>query len=155
MEKFYAWMMKPISKEDVDTWFTINGMVYEKRELFADFSYSLYNLIRSTYLGNEPEDSSETRVLLSDDEKHAHFEWCWKKNIENFSKEGINFKYDGIHKNFYQDFYYELFYFAENKSIAENINKFYDELFNENKAFTKSDLDMITDIYKKLNKNLK
>lgn len=155
MEKFYAWMMKPISKEDVDTWFTINGMVYEKRMLFADFSYSLYNLVRSTYLGNEPEDSSETRVLLSDDEKHAHFEWCWKKNIENFGKEGIHFKYDGIHKNFYQDFYHELFYFAENKSIAENINKFYDELFNENKAFTKSDLDMITDIYKKLNKNLK
>jgi hypothetical protein len=155
MEKFYAWMMKPINKEDVETWFNINGMIYEKRELFADFSYSLYNLIRNTYLGNEPEDSSETRVILSEEEKHSHFDWCWNRTIENYSKENINFKLDGEHKEFYKNFFIELFYFAENKSISENIYKFYDELFNEKKAFTKSDLDMLTDIYKKLNKNLK
>ena len=41
------------------------------------------------------------------------------------------------------------------KEIAENISKFFVEVFNENKAFTKSDLDMMTDIYKRLNKNLK
>ena len=35
-----------------------------------------------------------------------------------------------------------------------NIEKFFQELFNENKAYTKSDLDMITDIYKRLDKNL-
>ena len=33
MEKFYAWMMKPISSEDVEVWFNANGMVPEKREL--------------------------------------------------------------------------------------------------------------------------
>lgn len=148
-------MMKPINKDDVDTWFNVNGMIPEKRELFADFSYSLYNLIRTTYLGNEPEDSSETRVILSDDEKYSHFEWCWKKTLENFDRENIHFKLEGEHKEFYKNFFVELFYFADSKSISENIYKFYDELFNEKKVYTKSDLDMVTDIYKKLNKNLK
>jgi hypothetical protein len=49
----------------------------------------------------------------------------------------------------------DLFYHAEKKEIARNIEKFFLELFSENKAFTKSDLDMVTDIYKRLNKNLK
>ena len=155
MEKFYAWMMKPISSEDVEVWFNANGMVPEKRELFEDFTYSLYNLIRETYLGNEPEDSNETRVILSDEEKYSHFEWCWKKTIDNFEKENIRFKLEGDHKDFYRNFFVELFYFAENKSISENIYKFYDELFDERKVYTKSDLDMVTDIYKKMNKNLK
>jgi hypothetical protein len=155
MEKFYAWMMKPISSEDVEVWFNANGMVPEKRELFADFTYSLYNLIRETYLGNEPEDSNETSVILSDEEKYSHFEWCWKKTIDNFEKENIRFKLEGDHKDFYRNFFVELFYFAENKSISENIYKFYDELFDERKVYTKSDLDMVTDIYKKMNKNLK
>jgi hypothetical protein len=48
----------------------------------------------------------------------------------------------------------DLFYNAEKKEIAENIDKFFGELFNEQKAFTKSDLDMVTDIYKRLDKNL-
>jgi hypothetical protein len=49
----------------------------------------------------------------------------------------------------------DLFYLAEKKEIAYNIEKFFIELFNEKKTYTKSDLDMITDIYKRLNKNLK
>jgi hypothetical protein len=49
----------------------------------------------------------------------------------------------------------DLFYNTDDKVIADNIEKFFKELFNEKKAFTKSDLDMLTDIYKRLNKNLK
>ena len=48
----------------------------------------------------------------------------------------------------------DLFYNAENKTISENIVKFFQELFDEEKMFTKSDLDMLTEIYKLLNKNI-
>ena len=51
-------------------------------------------------------------------------------------------------------YYEDLFYNPDNKTISENINKFFDELFDEKKVYTKSDLDMLTDIYKILNKNL-
>jgi hypothetical protein len=154
MENFYSWMMKPVSREDVEVWFNMNNMIYEKRELFADFTYSLDSLIKETYLGNEPEDATETRVLLSQEEKNSHFEWCWTKTVENFAKENIRFNVKGDHKEYYQNFYEDLFYNPDNKTISENINKFFDELFDETKVYTKSDLDMLTDIYKILNKNL-
>jgi hypothetical protein len=154
MENFYSWMMKPVTREDVEVWFNMNNMIYEKRELFADFTYSLDSLIKETYLGNEPEDATETRVLLSQEEKNSHFEWCWSKTVENFDKENIRCKTNGDHKEYYQNFYEDLFYNPDNKTISENINKFFDELFDETKVYTKSDLDMVTDIYKILNKNL-
>jgi hypothetical protein len=154
MENFYSWMMKPVSREDVEVWFNMNNMIYEKRELFADFTYSLDSLIKETYLGNEPEDATETRVLLTQEEKNSHFDWCWSKTVGNFAKENIKFNVEGEHKEYYQKFYEDLFYSPDNKTISENIHKFFDELFDEKKVYTKSDLDMVTDIYKILNKNL-
>ena len=46
------------------------------------------------------------------------------------------------------------FYDNEKKEIADNIDRFLKELFNEKKSYTKSELDMVTDIYKRLDKNL-
>jgi len=155
MENFYSWMIKPVSHDDVEVWFNMNNMLPEKRELFSDFTFSLYYLIRDTYLGDEFSEKQETKLILSDEEKKSHFEWCWKKTIENFAKENIHFNNTGEHRDYFEQFFGDLFYNAEKKEIAENISKFFIEIFNENKAFTKSDLDMITDIYKRLNKNLK
>lgn len=155
MENFYAWMMKPVGHDDVQIWFDMNNMIYEKRDLFADFTWSLIFLIKTTYLGGDFEENSETKVLLDPNEKESHFEWCWNKTIENFSKENIHFNSKGEHKEFYHKFFMDLFYNTDDKVIADNIEKFFKELFNEKKAFTKSDLDMLTDIYKRLNKNLK
>lgn len=133
----------------------MNNMIPEKRELFSDFTFSLYFLIKETYLGDEFSETQETKVILSEDEKLKHFEWCWSKTLENFDKENIHFRATGEHKDYFQQFFSDLFYNAEKKEIAQNIHKFFVEVFNENKAFTKSDLDMMTDIYKRLNKNLK
>jgi len=155
MENFYSWMIKPISSDDVEIWFNMNNMIPEKRELFADFTFSLYFLIRDTYLGDEFTETQETKVLLSDSEKKEHFEWCWNKTLENFAKENIHFNKGGEHKEYFEQFFHDLFYNAEKKELALNISKFFSEVFDENKSFTKSDLDMMTDIYKRLNKNLK
>lgn len=154
MENFYSWMIKPVNRDDVEVWFNMNNMIPEKRQLFSDFTFGLYRLIRDTYLGDNLDENNETKVILSDEEKESHFEWCWTKTIENFNKENIRFNLKGEHKEYYHQFFMDLFYNPEKKEIAENIEKFFGELFNEQKAFTKSDLDMITDIYKRLDKNL-
>jgi hypothetical protein len=154
MDNFYSWMIKPVGREDVEVWFNMNNMIPEKRELFADFTFSLYNLIKDTYLGDEFDDNSETKVIMSKEEKQSHFEWCWGKTIENFNKENIKFNPKGEHKEYYENFFRDLFYFAEKKEIAVNIPVFFKELFNEYRTYTKSDLEMITDIYKRLDKNL-
>lgn len=154
MENFYSWMMKPISHDDVEVWFNVNNMIFEKRELFADFTRSLIYVIKTTYLGTEYDENNETKVYLNDDDKLAHFDWCWNKTIENFLKENLKFKVKGEHRDYFEKFFMDLFYNADSKIIRDNIQKFFDELFDEEKAFTKSDLDMLTDVYKMLNKNL-
>ena len=154
MENFYSWMMKPVSHDDVEVWFNMNNMIYEKRELFSDFTYSLYYLIKSTYLGNEYDDNNETKVILNDDDKLSHFDWCWSKTIENFTKENLKFNSKGDHRDYFEKFFMDLYYNADSKLIRDNIQKFFEDLFDEEKAFTKSDLDMLTEIYKLLNKNI-
>ena len=154
MENFYSWMMKPVNHDDVEVWFNVNNMIYEKRQLFSDFTFSLYYLISSTYLGDDLDNTSETKLVLSQEDRLKHFDWCWKKTLDNFSKESIRFDVKGEHREYYEKFFMDLFYNAENKTISENIVKFFQELFDEEKMFTKSDLDMLTEIYKLLNKNI-
>jgi hypothetical protein len=154
MENFYSWMMKPVNHDDVEVWFNVNNMIYEKRQLFSDFTFSLYYLISSTYLGDDLDNTSETKLVLSQEDKLKHFDWCWKRTLDNFSKESIRFNVKGEHREYYEKFFMDLFYNAENKTISENIVKFFQELFDEEKMFTKSDLDMLTEIYKLLNKNI-
>jgi len=147
-------MMKPVNHDDVEVWFNVNNMIHEKRQLFSDFTFSLYHLISSTYLGDDLDNTSETKLVLSQEDKLKHFDWCWKKTLDNFLKENIKFNVKGEHREYYEKFFMDLFYNAENKSISENIVKFFEELFYEEKMFTKSDLDMLTEIYKLLNKNI-
>jgi hypothetical protein len=146
--------MKPVNHDDVEVWFNVNNMIHEKRQIFSDFTFSLYHLIDSTYLGDDLDNTSETKLILSQEDKLKHFDWCWKKTLENFSKENIKFNVKGEHREYYENFFMDLFYNAENKSISENIVIFFEDLFNEKKMFTKSDLDMLTEIYKLLNKNI-
>jgi hypothetical protein len=146
--------MKPVNHDDVEVWFNVNNMIYEKRQLFSDFTFSLYYLISSTYLGDDLDNTSETKLVLSQEDKLKHFDWCWKRTLDNFSKESIRFNDKGEHREYYEKFFTDLFYNAENKTISENIVKFFQELFDEEKMFTKSDLDMLTEIYKLLNKNI-
>jgi hypothetical protein len=106
-------------------------------------------------LGNDWDEVKETSLILSEEEKMKHFDWCWNKTIENFNKENIKFNSKGEHREYFQQFFIDLFYHAEKKEIALNIEKFFLEILSNKTTFTKSDLDMITDIYKRLNKNLK
>jgi hypothetical protein len=95
-------MAKPLPKDEIIIWFNIHNMTYEKIELYGDVFKSLNQIILDTYLGD---DISVTKIILSDDDKLSHFEWCWKKMISDFRKENILIKYDGEHKEYFKSFY--------------------------------------------------
>ena len=151
MENFFNWMSNPISKEEVLIWFNIHNLNYEKIELYGDFIKSLYQIIIDTYLGD---DDSETKIVLSEEDKFAHFEWCWNKTIENFKKENIIFKVEGQHKDYFKSFLFDSFYDPKQKNLKIAIPDFIDDVFNIDKPFTKSDLDILTELYNMLEKNL-
>lgn len=154
MENFFNYITKPLIPEDVDIWFRVNNIIFERLELFSDFSHSLNLIIFETYLG-ENTLPNETKIIMTDDDNAKHFEWCWNKTIENFEKENIFFNKKGDHYEYFQSFFIDIFYNQSDDKIKKSISNFFNDLFDLKKTFTKSDLDMILMIYKTLNKNLK
>jgi len=152
MENFFKYISKPIPSDDVDVWFKINNIIPEKLELFSDFSYSLNMLIVETYLGEN--NIVETKIELTKEDIEKHFQWCFNKVIDNFSKEGIKIKKKGEHYDYFKTFFYDVFYNQKEEKVRKSIGEFFNELFDLKKPFTKSDLDMIGVIYKILDKNL-
>ena len=150
MENFFNWMAKPLLKDEIIIWFNIHNMTYEKIELYGDVFKSLNHIILDTYLGD---DVSETKITLSEEDKISHFDWCWKKVIEDFKRENIIIKYEGEHKEYFKSFYMETFYNQKNVKIKNSIPKFLSEIFDVTMTYSKSDLDLLTELYKLIEKN--
>jgi len=134
-------------KEELDFWFRYNNISREKIHLFYDFVISLDELIESTYLGSD---------MLNDEEKYkGHFNWCWRKIIENFTKEKIFFKEKGNHFEYLWNFYKEAFYIPkiENKKIM--IYDYYYKIFDLSHTKTEFELEILLTIYKLFDQNLK
>jgi hypothetical protein len=153
MENFFNWITKPIPEDEVQVWLNINNIISEKCELYFDFCISLIMLIRETYLGEENL-PKETKIILTDEDKKKHFDWCWEKTIESFKKEQIEFNLRGDHYDYFFVFLGEIFYNQKNISIRGSLEKFFEELFDRDFPFTRPDLDLFTEIYKLLDKNL-
>jgi len=151
MENFFNWMSKPIPKDEVIIWFNVHNMNYEKIELYGDIFKSLNHIIIDTYMGDE---THETRISLSKEDKELHFEWCWNKMLEDFRKENIIIKHGGEHKEYFKSFFFDTFYNQSEKNIKESIPNFLFEVFDVEKPFSKSDLDILTELYKLMEKNI-
>jgi hypothetical protein len=150
MENFFNWMAKPLPKDEIIIWFNVHNMTYEKIELYGDVFKSLNQIIVDTYLGD---DISVTKIVLSDEDKTSHFEWCWKKMIDDFRRENILIKYDGEHKEYFKSFYMDTFYNQKEDSVRQSIPKFLREIFDVGNMYSKSDLDLLTELYKLIEKN--
>ena len=153
MDNFFNYITKNLDPDEVDIWFRVNNIIPEKMELYYDLSLSLFLLIKNTYLGSD-EETSETKVQMSEEDNKKHFEWCWNKTIENFIKENINFNVEGEHKDYFFSLFSEIFYRQSKGEIRESIDNFFNDLFNRDKPFTQVDLDLIYNIYKCLDKNI-
>ena len=103
-----------------------------------------------TYLGDN---TSETKISLSNEDNLSHFEWCWNKIIENFKRENIIIKSDGDHKDYFQSFFIDTFYNQKESNLKKSIPKFLNEIFEVGMTYSKSDLDLLTELYKLIEKN--
>jgi hypothetical protein len=113
---------------------------------------SLVNLIYDTYLGNDEDKTTNIRLDNEDNEKH--FDWCWNKVIDNFAKEEIYFENKGEHYEFFKGFIIETFYNQQLKEVRFSLSRFFDEIFNLDGVHTMSDLDLLKQVYRSLDKNL-
>jgi hypothetical protein len=154
MENFFNWITKPVPNDEVVIWFNMHNMIYEKIELYGDIFKSLNYVIADTYMGDSNGNAIETKIVLSQDDRNSHFDWCWNKTIENFKKEKIVITSNGEHKDYLKSFYMDTFYNQTEKKVKDSVSSFLNDMFSISKPFSKSDLDMITEIYKMMEKNV-
>lgn len=146
-ESYLEFVSSDNYKHQIDIWYKAYNISREKIELFHDFLISLYNLVDNTYLGSDV-------VELEEDQKN-HFTWCWDKTIDNFLKEKIYFKNRGAYYEYFWNFFLEAYYFQKLEDKTVRINEYFTKLFNFKYRKTRSELDMLTEIYKLFDQNLK
>jgi hypothetical protein len=103
--------------------------------------------MNETYLGAD--------VLIDTVDQQNHFNWCWDKTLNNFEMESIHFKSSGGHYNYLWSFFHEAFYINELENRPNHITEYYNKLFSLDYKKTRSELDLLTEIYKIIEANLK
>lgn len=137
-----------MSKESISLIYDANNVKYDKCQLYGDFVMSLIKLIYSTYLGDD---------VTDEEDRKKHFEWCWKKNVSNFEKEGIYIDSYKLSEYFFE-FMFLVFYLdddKDNEKIKEMDYKLWTEVFDCNKLKTNSEVDAFIEIYNLFEKSVK
>ena len=102
-------------------------------------------ILIDTYLGNE--------YINSERQTKEHYLWCFNKVIENFKKEKIVFDNTEKLKEYFFYFYEELFYKDVNKSL-DKLDKLAELSFNFARLKSRSDMDILIELYKMFDKSL-
>jgi len=144
-QNLLRYINKPISKEAIIILYDANNIKYEKCELYGDFVQSLLILSFDTYMGDD---------ITNIEQQVKHFKWCWDKNIDNFTKEGICFKNPKLY-NYFLEFMLEVFYSAPDKKSSSNLLRLWCDIFDYNRGKTSSDMDTLVEIYKLMDNSLK
>ena len=145
-DEFLKYVAKPVTPDEMDVWVKSNNITNEKTNLFFDFICSLYNIMSDTYLGED--------TIVTPEDKEGHFNWCWTKNIENFKEENINFELKGSHYNYLWNFFQESFYGNNDNKSLEKLDFYLTRLFKLYIEKTKSELDILKNLYIVLDKSL-
>ena len=143
---FIEYISKPLEKGEMYQYYRINGIKSERVELYYDFIYSLWLLVTSTHLGDD---------VMSDEDDLTHFNWCWKKNLENFKRERIVFDDKSDLYDYFLSILQESFYSEEkDKNNSEKILSYWSTCFTYRGVKTMSELESLIDLYKLFNKTL-
>ena len=145
-EEFYNYITEPVTTEDMRLWVRHKNIDVDRAELFYDFIDSVHTLVHETFLGDD--------VITNEEDKQKHFNWCWNKTITNFKEENIIFNAEGDHYNYFWNFFHQSYYTDKDKRDVDNINNYFLILSKLHILKTKSELDMLSDIYILLDSNL-
>ena len=118
-----------------------NNINYDRCNLYYDFIVTLNNKIINTFLGDD--------VINSQKDIKNHFNWCFNDIIKKFAQEEIYFLDTKVLKEYFFNFYLEIFYNSnEKKNGLENLNKFPNMSFKYYRLKTRSDMDVLLELYR-------
>jgi len=137
---FLDYINSVLSRESIMVLYDANNIRYDRVQLFNDFVQSLLSIVFDTYMGDD---------VTSVEQQIDHFQWCWNKNIDNFTKEGIVFKSITLY-DYFLAYILEIFYLSDKKTLGiseRTAKKLWLELFDYDKPKTNSDVDTFIEIY--------
>lgn len=148
-ESFLNYVGKILPEDKVKEFFKKQKTKIEYADLFTDFTISLLTLLHDTYLGDD--------VMSNNDDIRKHFNWCWKKTVDQYKKEKIVFNMEGYHKDYFWYFLFENYYSSEDKELTiVGIKSFFRSVLDITSVIkTSSDLDNHQIIYSCLSEGLK
>lgn len=137
---------RPMTGDQVTYLNNLNGIVFEKIEIFKEFLIALTDTIYTTYMGDDVTDTKK--------DKENHYSWAFNKTIDDFEKRDLYFMRDGEHYYYYFRYFNDIFYFEDNKSteLIGTIIDFWETILSFRISKTKSEYDIFLEIYKNLNK---
>ena len=146
-ESYLEFISSESYKNQIDVWYRAHNISREKINLFHDFLISLYDLVDETYLGVD--------FIKTDEEQKQHYTWCWDKTIENFNQERIYFKERGSCYEYFWNFFLEAYYYNHLENKQPKIKDYFNMLFEFVVKKSRAELDILTEIYKLFDQNLK
>ena len=115
--EFIQYITKELTMEEMTLLYKANNINYDKCNLYYEFIMTLNRKVNNTFLGDD--------VINNEEDIKNHFNWCFNHTIKNFSKEGILFMETDLLKEYFFNFYVELFYYTPTKKdILDKLDKF-------------------------------
>ncbi len=136
-----------MKKEDVLILYRVNNVIPEKMELYLDFIQSLYDIVTTTYLGDD---------VMSVRDTKKHFGWCWNQVVTSFRKEHIYFEDNIEIYSYFSTLFKESFYEEDDKSEKNvgQLMEFWSSTFKYEPIKTRSELETLFDLYKLFDKSI-
>jgi len=145
--EFIQYITKELTLEEMTLLYKANNINYDKCNLYYDFIMTLNRKVNNTFLGDD--------VINNEEDIKNHFVWCFNHTIKNFSKEGILFMETDLLKEYFFNFYVELFYYTPiKKDILDKLDKFPNMSFDYYRLKTRSDMDVLLELYRIFEKSL-
>ena len=145
--EFIKYISTPLTEEEMILLYKANNINYNKCSLFYDYIVSLNNKVCDTFLGDD--------VINSEKDILSHFLWCFKDVIKDFKEEGIIFDDIRELREYFYNFYIEVFYNYNNKTdVLEKLNKLPEFSFVYQRIKTRSDMDVLIELYRLFEESL-
>lgn len=137
---------KPLTSDQINYLNKLHEITLEKCEVYRDFIISLNYCIYETYLGDD--------IINNEDSLLLHYNWCWRKTIDNFGEENLFFLEKGEHYYYFLNYFSDTFYNIEDKSSFDlkYIDDYWSNLFRIDGNKTKSQFNCFIEVYKLLDK---
>jgi len=145
--EFIKYITTPLTKEEMELLYKANNINYDKCKLYYDFIITLNKLVTETFLGDD--------VINKEADIKNHYSWCISKIFNNFKKEKIIFDDTTNIEEYFYNFYVELFYkFDCHDQSIDKLNKLAFLSFDYGRIKTRSDMDVLLELYRLFEKSL-